>query len=263
MNVAGPSDFSHSKKLAFAIVHYNAPEFALLNIKQISKLHPEAPIMVFDNNSAIQNRTKLVNGAGENVAFYLNRRDYSNKWCCHVLPLQYLLNDAAAKGVENLVFLDQDCILTQRVDALLKRFSEDILLIGARDYVVKSKPFGRLDHPAMRIWPSYVHASLMLLQPKVIYEKFGKTSLMGKNVFEAYHGISQKCRGKILFLETEMSRENPPLTRYFLGEETFAFHAWYSRISTMNPNETINYLSTDWIKQSVNKSYEFMRNLAD
>ncbi len=250
---------------AFGIVHWNAPAFLLLNIEQLSRLHPECTILVFDNNSTPENYGVIYRELQSypNVTLFSSRKDYENTWACHVLGLQYLLNYAAHNGVVDLLFLDQDCLLTRRVDGLVKRFSSGVLLIGARDYVAPKHDYGGvLKNRVFRRYFNRVHASFMLLQPQIINYLFGECSLMDGFEFEPYHGLSRKLGGAVLFLETEMHKDIPMLTAYKLDNTVYAYHSWYSsRALSMTDNECLNGLPVAWIKASVDKSLAFMEKL--
>lgn len=258
--------FSPTNDPVFAITHYNAPDWLVLNLKQIARLHPESTVLIFDNYSTSQKELEAWNrayDANPKTIFFSNHRDYSNRWMCHVLPLQWLINDAAHKRIDKLVILDQDCIITRRVDDLAETLDNGILIVGARDSVQKSQSFGS-ERMTFRDWPDCVHASFMMLKPRVIVEKFGRKALMDGFAFEPYHGLSKRAKGKILFLESEMHPTIPMLTRYHLEGETYAWHSWYSsRVAGMKRTEMLNYLKVGWIEDSVKQSYEFLSNLSN
>jgi hypothetical protein len=250
---------------AFCIVHWNAPNFLLLNVKQLELLHPESKIYVFDNASSEANLNAVLSGLKgyENVTLFSNKRDYSNTWACHIMGLQFLLNYAARKADSVVTFLDQDCVLANRVDDLADQLDSKVtLLIGVRDYVEVPHDYGPLKKGTLRNFPSVVHGSFMMMQPLVIHSLFGDHSLLDGRSFEPYHGIARKAAGKTLFLETQMHDELPLLTRYVYTGKTYAWHSWYSsRTVGMKDTEVLNGLPVFWLKDSLRKAYAFMEHL--
>lgn len=252
-------------RTAFCIVHWNAPKFLLLNIKKLELLHPECKIYVLDNASSQENLQTVLNELKnyENVTLFANKQDYSHTWASHIIGLQFLLNNAAKNSDSTVIFLDQDCILVRRVDDLINKLDgNNILLVGVRDYVEIPKDYGPLKRGTLRNFPKVVHASFMIMQPVVIYKIFGSQSLMNGESFEPYHGIARKTAGKILFLETQMHNEIPLLTSYVYEGKTYAWHSWYSsRIFGMKDTEFLNGLPVTWLKNMLEKAYNFMERL--
>ena len=250
---------------AFCIVHWNAPHFLLLNVKQLELLHPESKIYVFDNASSEANLQAALSGLKnyENVTLFSSKRDYSNTWACHIIGLQFLLNYVAQKSDFLVTFLDQDCILANRVDDLVDHLdSKETLLIGVRDYVEIPHDYGPLKKGTLRNFPDVVHGSFMMMQPLVIYNLFGDQSFLDGRSFEPYHGIARKAAGKTLFLETQMHAEIPLLTRYTYRGKTYAWHSWYSsRTVGMKDTDVLNGLPVSWLKDSLRKAYAFMEHL--
>ena len=232
---------------AFCIVHWNAPHFLLLNVKRLELLHPESKIYVFDNASSEANLKAALSGLKgyKNVTLFSNKRDYSHTWACHIMGLQFLLNYAAQRSDSIAIFLDQDCILVNRVDDLIDKLDgKETLLIGVRDRAVG------------------VHGSFMMMQPVVIYGLFGDQSLIDGKAFETYQGIARKATGKTLFLEMQKHPEIPLLTRYMYRGKTYAWHSWYSsRIVGMKDTDVLDGLPVSWLKDSLKKAYAFMELL--
>jgi hypothetical protein len=257
---------------AFCIVHWNAPDFLLLNVRKIVTLHPESKVYVFDNNSAIANLDAALHGLEkyDNTTLFSIKGDYwrfASERMQHILGLQFLLNYSAMQSDAWTVFLDQDCILSSRVDSLLTKLdSRKTLLIGARDYVEIPKDYGPLKKGALRElqFRNTVHASFMMMQPTVIHGLFGSDSLITdtssfRSGFELYHGISFKASGRILFLDTQMHDEIPLLTRYTFQGRTYAWHCWYSsRTVGMQETDMIDNLPVSWVRDSLKQAYEFI-----
>ena len=237
-----------NSRRVFAIVHYNAPRFLLLNVKRLELLHPESKIYVFDNASSEANLKVVLNGLKcyKNLTLFSNRYDLSETWACHIIGLQFLLNYAFQESDSVITFLDQDCILVNRIDDLTEKLGKEILLIGVRDCLFRN-------------FPDVVHGSFMMMQPSTIHRLFGDQSLMDGKSFEPYHGIAYKLAGKILFLEMQLHPEIPLLTRYIHKEKTYAWHSWYSsRIIGMKDTDVLDGFPVSWIKDCLEKAYAFM-----
>jgi hypothetical protein len=234
---------------AFCIVHWNAPHFLLLNVKRLELLHPESKIYVFDNASSEANLKAALSGLKgyENITVFSNKRDYSHTWACHIMGLQFLLNYAAQRSDSIAIFLDQDCILVNRVDDLIDKLDgKETLLIGVRAY----------DRAVV------VHGSFMMMQPVVIHGLFGDQSLIDGKAFEPYQGIARKAPGKTLFLEMQRHPEIPLLTRYTYRGKTYAWHSGYSsRIVGLKDTNVLDGLPVSWLKDSLKKAYAFMELL--
>lgn len=162
----------------FCIVHWNAPNFLLLNIKQLERIYPNKEIYVLDNGSQKLCLEELVTALKQfkNVRLFSVRPEAKSN---HTLGPQFLLNYSVMQHNEFSVFLDQDCILCRNLDDLFMKFlfQKDLLLIGARECVRMSK-----QHNSSLLWkradflrcaPKMVHPSLMILQPKKIIKLFG------------------------------------------------------------------------------------------
>jgi hypothetical protein len=250
---------------AFCIVHWNAPHFLLLNVQRLELLHPESKIYIFDNASSEANLQAALDGLKgyANITLFSSKRDYSNTWACHIIGLQFLLNYAAQESDSTVAFLDQDCLLANRVDDLADQLDgEKTLLVGVRDYVEVPHDYGPLKKGLFRNFPDVVHGSFMMMQPLVIRDLFGIKSFFDGKSFEPYHGIARKAAGKTLFLETQMHDEIPLLTRYLYNGKTYAWHSWYSsRVVGMNDADFLDRLPVSWLKVSLSKAYEFMQHL--
>lgn len=250
-----------NSRRVFAIVHWNAPHFLLLNVKKLELLHPESKIYVFDNASSEANLKVALNGLKcyRNLTLFSNRYDLSETWASHIVGLQFLLNYAFEESDSVITFLDQDCILVDRVDDLIGKLGKEILLVGIRDYleIPENREFLKKGH--LRNFPDAVHGSFMMMQPIAIHRLLGDQSLMDGKLFEAYHGIAHKLAGKILFLEMRMHPEIPLLTSYMHEEKTYVWHSWYSsRMTGMKDTEVLNGLPVSWIKGCLEKAYAFM-----
>jgi hypothetical protein len=266
----------------FCIVHWNAPDFLLLNIKQLERIYPNNEMYVLDNGSQKLCLEELVIALKQfkNVRLFSVRPEAKSD---HTLGLQFLLNYSAMQQNEFSVFLDQDCILCRTLDDLLMKFryQKDLLLIGARDCVIMPKqhnsslPWKRADF--LRCAPKMVHPSLMILQPKKIIELFGHNAFSPhpkameeardnkwgyKPYNERYYSISSRARGHILFLETKMHNEIPLLTSYSFKDVIYAYHAWYSsRTTHLSVQDSIDGIPVSLFLNIRKKAYEYMEQI--
>ena len=251
--------------MVFCIVHWNAPDFLLLNINQIELLYPNSKIYIFDNGSQQIHLTSIMRGLKKfnNVTLFslFGCPKWAKtfglytlfEWQSHTAGLQFLLNYSAKQSDEIAVFLDQDCIISKRVDELFSKFSDDVILIGARD--------------RWRGHASYylIHPSFMILQPNRINKLFGDSSLYDKRTEslepyarDPYHGISFKALGRILYLEARMHGKIPLLTSYAYNEIIYAWHAWYSSRTIGANTASIDGYPVSWLQDVRKLEYDFM-----
>jgi len=251
--------------ISFCIVHWNAPDFLLLTVSQIELLYPNSKIYILDNGSQQINLTSIKAGLKKfnNVTLFALfgcpkwakkfGLDIRFEWQSHTAGLQFLLNYAAKQSDGIAIFLDQDCIISTRIDKLFSKFSKDILLIGARDRW--------RGHAAYYL----IHPSFMILQPKRIKQLFGDSSLYDKRTEslvayarDPYHGISIKALGKILYLEPRMHAKIPLLTSYEYNETIYAWHAWYSSRTIGTNSASIDGYPISWLQDVRKIEYDFM-----
>lgn len=252
--------------VAFCIVHWNAPDFLLLTVSQIELLYPNSKIYILDNGSlkihltSIKAALRKFNNITLLALFGCPkwarkfRLNTVFDWNSHTAGLQLLLNYSAKQSDEIDVFLDQDCILSKRIDELFSKFSKDVILIGARD--------------RWRGHASYylIHPSFMLLQPRRINQLFGDSSFYDKRTEslplyarDPYHGISFKALGRMLYLESRMHDKIPLLTSYEYNKTIYAWHAWYSsRTIGVNSNASIDGHPVSWLEKVRKIEYDFM-----
>jgi hypothetical protein len=247
----------------FCIVHYNAPDFLLLNVNQIECLYPDSKIYVLDNGSQQANTNAVKKGLKRfnNITLFaapnwaarigVGRLLYS-----HTKGLQFLLNYAAEQRDEIAVFLDQDCILSNNIDDLFAKLGRNVILIGTR--------YGRTDN--------LVHASFMILQPKRINQLFGNFSFFhertasphktGHQFLEPYHGLSVKAEGKLLFLEFKPYDEIPWIASYSYQGKTYAWHAGASSVTAGNSaKDSLDGRSDPFYGIARNLAFEHMKRI--
>jgi hypothetical protein len=197
--------------MVFCIVHWNAPDFLLLTINQIEFLYPNSKIYILDNGSQQIHLPSIKAGLKKynNVTLFALRGcpKWAKKlglgtmfeWQSHTAGLQFLLNYSAKQSDEIAIFLDQDCILSTHIDCFFSKFSNEVVLIGARDRW--------RGHACSNL----IHPSFMILQPKRINQLFGDSSLYDERTEslelyarDPYHGLSFKALGRMLYLEARM-----------------------------------------------------------
>lgn len=269
------SEKSGNSVPAFCIVHWNAPDFLILNVEQLELIYPNSKIYILDNGSQKSSLEELVTALSKfkNVAIFSATPKAKSD---HTIGLQVLLNYSAMQQDEFSVFLDQDSILCRSIDALLLKFrsQKDLLLIGARDYVVMPKQHKRLiPWDTLRSAFTMIHPSLMILQPKKIVQLFGNIAFSphiraweeardNKWQYEPYQSISYKARGHILYLETKMHSKIPLLTSYSYKDVVYAYHAWYSsRTTLLSLEDSLDGVPVSILLSIRKKVYEYMQQI--
>ena len=267
-----------NSQLVFCIVHWNAPDYLLLNVHQIELLYPQSSVYVLDNGSEKVNldAAKLGLEKFNNVTLFavkLQNRNLVTRLTerlfnsyTHSKGLQFLLNYSADHSNEIAVFLDQDCILSHNIDLLLTKFGKDVVLIGPKDFLLSPKDYGPLRKGILRNYGMFVHASFMILQPQRIKQLVGNFSFQTQNHFrEPYHNISFRAQGKILFLDTQMHETIPFLTRYMHQNITYAWHAWYStfnyRIEGLRPQSKLDNYPVYWLQEVGKLAFDYLSHI--
>jgi TIR domain len=264
--------------LVFCIVHWNAPHYLLLNIRQIQLLYPQSNIYILDNGSEKVNLDAAKRGLEKfnNVTLFAAKLQTGNlvtrlieslfNSYTHSKGLHFLLNYSAEHSNEIAVFLDQDCILSNNIDYLLAKFGKDVVLIGPRDLLLSPKDYGPLTKGILRNYGMFVHASFMILQPKRLKPLLGDFSFQTQNHFrEPYHNISFRTQGKIFFLDTQMHETIPYLTRYVHQNITYAWHAWYSRYSSridwLDPQSKLENYPVSWLQEVRKLAFDYLSQI--
>jgi hypothetical protein len=247
----------------FCIVHWNAPDFLMLNVYQLELLYPNSKIYVLDNGSKEFNTNDVIKGLKrfKNVTLFIAPNWAKNfgadrLFLGHTKGLQFLLNYAIEQRDEVIVFLDQDCILSDKIDDLVGKLSHNIILIGTR--TGRSK--------------TLVHASFMIFEPMKVNQLYGKFAFFHdrkhpanntkQQFFEPYHGLSLKANGKSLFLEFKPHDEIPGLASYMYQGKTYAWHAGFSS-ATIGYSEGDNLVgkSISFYKKRRQLELEFMQQI--
>jgi hypothetical protein len=272
---AGGSKNSEKRGIAFCIVHWNAPDYLLLNVKQLELIYPNSKIYVLDNGSQNLFLEELVIALQQfkNVTLLSAKPESKSE---HTLGLQVLLNYSAMQQDEFSIFLDQDCILSHNIDELFLRFcsQKELLIAGARDYVIIPKQHNWLiPGQFLRSASTMIHPSLMILQPAKIVKLFGQVAFSphpkaweysrdNKKGYEPYYGLSYRAQGHILYLETKMHNEIPLLTSYSYENVVYAYHAWYSsRTTFLSVNKALDGIPVSSLLDIRKKIYQYMEQI--
>jgi len=168
---------------------------------------------------------------------------------------------------DTVLFLDQDCLLTRPITPLLKRIEKGTVLLGPLDLfcVTGDHVKGQKIHnfvARLTPIPGYIHTSFMLMNAKVVREKFGGTPFRypsnvkpyGYGVLgaEAYYGITYYCRKAALPIDFMFMLPGCYGTCAELAydNKVYGVHLWYSsRVIGMNPDELLDYAWEDGVQE--------------
>jgi hypothetical protein len=243
-------------RITFLIAHFNSPEFLAATLDGIRKFHPGSSILVADATS--------------DWSSYVAAKKECDRFRAELRPLAIQHRHSGILNVlfrqaktEFAVFLDQDCILLHRLDSLLRRVEDDILLAGARDkmlvdYELRSGKKPNFKPQFLRSYENYVHASLMVLKPEKIRARFGSAPFRWKKEFgshahEKYHGLCHQLHeshpNKMLLIDSLHSAYGLGMV-YIHDNIPLAYHNWYSG-RVFKQEGTLDGLSIEWLKESM------------
>ncbi len=221
-------------RITFLIAHFNSPEFLSVCLDAIRKHHPESRILVADATS--------------DWSSYCAAKEQCKRYSAQMWPLMIphrhsgILNFLFRHAETELaVFLDQDCILLDRLDSICAEVQEGVLLAGPKDqmlldYQLRSGLKPELKPKFLRDYPDYIHASLMVLQPAKVRAFAGNSPFTWKAEFgdhqrEKYHGLSHQLKtsspDRVLALPSQHSAYGLGMV-YFHKKNPVAYHNWYS-----------------------------------
>jgi hypothetical protein len=180
----------------------------------------------------------------------------------HSALLNFLLRKAKTEFV---VFLDQDCVLLNRLDSLIDAVEQGAMLAGPRDQMLVDYPLRSGERPNfkpqyLRKFGDYVHASLMVLRPAKVRAQFGNRPFHWKKSFgeqnhEKYHGLShllQKSNPKSVLLLDSVHTAYGLGMVYYHGEKLLAYHNWYSG-RVFKQTGTMDGIKIDTLVQSMER----------
>jgi hypothetical protein len=227
--LASPS----SSPLTFCIAHFNAPAFLDASLHSIRRFHPEAQVIVADASSAwpefLAARTAC-DRRGATLHPLVGRHR-------HTGLLNYMFNRVTSPYG---VFLDQDCLLLERLDPLVRTLQDGKALAGPRDEMRLTNPrlcrtLPELANFRFRSRSDFVHASLMALNvPRVrawSREPFVWRTEWGPHPLERYYGLTELVRRNqsdgVLTLDSAHTGYGLGQA-YLFGGRVLAYHHWYS-----------------------------------
>ena len=164
---------------------------------------------------------------------------------------------------DTVLVLDQDCLLTQPITPLLKRIEKGTVLLGPLDlYCATGEHIkGQKIHnfvSRLTPLPGYIHACFMLMNAKVIREKFGTMPFrfpsdvkpFGYGILgaEPYYGLTYYCRKAELPIDFMFMLPGCYGICAELAYDNFVYavHLWYSsRVVGKQPHELLDYVWKD------------------
>jgi len=206
------------------IVHFNAPDYLLLNLKSLSKVLGGVKVIILDNgsfDSAYESVLAIARRFSKTVTIFRNNH-LINRMRDHTMGINYIVELAGKLAIDRLIILDQDCILVDPIEDLRSRVPGEAVLAGVRDLRNSFKGF--------------VHPSLMILDVSY-FKKLGPSSVYGPptrftdKIWEPYYGITYNSIGKIIYIDqTDLPMGNTPfnISAYIYKGRIIAYHSWYS-----------------------------------
>lgn len=245
-------------RLTFCIAHFNSPAFLDASLHSIRRFHPEARVIVADASSAwpefVAARTAC-DRHGATLHPLVGRHR-------HTGLLNYMFSRIASPYG---VFLDQDCLLLDRLDPLVRVLEDGKALTGPRDEMWLTNPRLCRARPELanfrfRSRPEFVHASLMTLNvPRVrswSRKPFIWRGEWGPHPLERYYGLTELVRRNqadgVLTLD-------PAHTGYGLGQvylfegRALAYHHWYSGQVYGRRDKLDDLFDADWLRAEMDR----------
>ena len=225
--------------VTFLVPHHNSAEFLDACLHAVRRHHPDSRIIVADCASAHDQYV------GARRACERHRAELRTGLLRHghTGQLDYLLSLA---DTEVAVFLDQDTVLLRPLTPLFEHLRRGKLLIGPRDYMALDHPrfvsrFPELRGRTIRLAKNFIHASLMVVNPKGVRASVGRrpfywrkewnTDYSEEGVPEKYYGLCRQLRAKnpdsILPLEYRHTAYGKGVV-YLHEAAAVAYHNWYS-----------------------------------
>ena len=217
----------------FCIAHFNAPEFLDATLHSIRHFHPEARIIVADASSEWRE--------------YLAAKSVCQKRNAELHPLatrhrhtgllNYMFRQIRSRVA---IYLDQDCVLLDKLDPLIQQIESGKALAGPRDEFRFTQPdfcarFPKLAGQLLRDRPEFVHASLMVMDVPLIrqwsFKPFIWRDEWGKHPLERYYGLTELVRRNqpdgVLMLDGKHTGYGFGQI-YLFNDRPLAYHQWYS-----------------------------------
>jgi hypothetical protein len=240
--------------VTFCFAHFNAPNFLEVSLDAVRRHYRDERIIVTDASSVWSE--------------FCAAKSICSRYRAELHPL---LNYHRHTGLLNYmfrrirspigIFLDQDCVLLDRLDALLEAVASGTTLVGPADEMRLTHQnlcsvYPKFANRCFRIAPEYIHASLMVVSmPRVrAWAKrrpFHWRDEWGQHPLERYYGF------------TELIRRNQPEgimslkschTAYGLGTvyvhagRPIAYHNWYSGQVYGQSGKMDSAFDADWLR---------------
>jgi hypothetical protein len=219
--------------LSFCIAHFNAPDFLDATLHSIRRFHPEARVIVADASSEWREflAAKSVCRTHRAELHPLATRHR------HTGLLNYMFRQVRSRVA---IFLDQDCLLLDSLEPLVRQIESGKVLAGPHDEFKFTSPdfcarFPKLAGQLLRDRPEFVHASLMVMDAPRIRrwsaKPFNWCDEWGKHPLERYYGLTELVRRNqpdgVLMLDGRHTGYGFGQI-YLFNDRALAYHQWYS-----------------------------------
>lgn len=240
--------------VTFCIAHFNSPEILNVTLHALRRFYPGSRVIVADAVSQ-WSQCRL---AGEICAHYQAEWHPLAANHRHTGLLNYMFRQVVTPTA---IFLDQDCVLLDSLDELIKALDHGKLLIGPSDEMRMTHPnlcraYPEVTNKLLRVHAQYIHASIMLLHVPAIrgwsrFHPFTWNQKLGPQVGERYYGITQLIRARraeaILALDNGHSAYGMG-TVYFHAGRPLAYHNWYSGQIYGKHQKMDKLCDADWLR---------------
>jgi hypothetical protein len=255
-----------SGSVTFCFAHFNATNFLEVSLDAVRQRYRDERIIVADASSVwseFRAAKSVCSQYGAELHPLLNFHR-------HTGLLNYMFRKATTPVV---VFLDQDCVLLDRLDALLEAVARGTTLIGPSDEMRLTHQnlcsvYPNVANRCFRIAPEFIHASLMVVNtPRVRawakHRPFHWRDEWGAHPLERYYGVTQLVRQNqpdaVMTLDSEH-------TGYGLGQvytfngSPIAYHQWYSGQVYGQSGKLDGTFDADWLRAETKR---FLRDYWD
>lgn len=246
-----------SALLTFCIAHFNAPEFLDATLHSIRRFHSEARVIVADASSEWHQ--------------YLSAKSVCRKHRAELHPLatrhrhtgllNYMFRQIRSRVA---IYLDQDCVLLDSLQPLVRQIQSGKVLAGPRDEFQLLHPdlcarFPKLAGQFMRTRPEFVHASLMVMDVPRVRQWSGKPFIWrnewGKHPLERYYGLTELVRRNqpdgVLMLDNRHTGYGLGYIYIFNGIP-LAYHQWYSG-QVYGRTDKVDGNDPDWLRAEMKR----------
>jgi len=245
---------TYKGSVTFCFAHYNAPHFLEVSLDAVRRHYHNERIIVTDASSVWPEFCTVKSVCSRYGAELHPLLNYHR----HTGLLNYMFRKAATDIV---VFLDQDCVLLNRLDVLLELAASGTTLIGPSDEMCLTHQnlcsvYPEVANRCFRVAPEFIHASLMVVNAARVrawskHRPFRWRNEWGTHPLERYYGLTELVRrnqpGEIISL-------NSYHTGYGLGTvyvhagHPIAYHNWYSGQVYGQSGKLDKVFDADWLR---------------